>query len=72
MIVENNIKELLDGRPLSWLAKRTSINRNTLASYRDGTIPMLANADVIAEAFGVTIYEVWPKLKSNKHFQSPE
>lgn len=62
--MENNIEKLLDGRPLSRLAKKTEIHRNTLASYRDGTAPTLPNADLIASALGVTIYDVWPLLSS--------
>ncbi|MDQ0340801.1 lambda repressor-like predicted transcriptional regulator [Caldalkalibacillus uzonensis] len=63
------IKELLNGRPITWLFKKTGIHRNTIKSYIDGKIPTLKNADLIADAFGVTVYEVCPKLISVQYLQ---
>jgi lambda repressor-like predicted transcriptional regulator len=62
--MENKINVLLDGRPVTWLAKRTGLHRNTIYSYLKGVPPSLENADIIAFAFGESIYEVWPTLKS--------
>lgn len=58
--LENNLRAALDGRPLTWLAERTGINRNTLSSYLKGTCPTLENAYNIADVLGKTVYEIWP------------
>jgi lambda repressor-like predicted transcriptional regulator len=62
--MENKIELLLDGRPVTRLAKKTGLHRNTIYSYIKGVPPSLENADLIAFAFGVSIYEVWPTLRS--------
>jgi len=62
--MENRIIELLDGRTIQWLAEKTGLHRNTLASYIKGVIPSLENADIIACALRSSIYDVWPGLKS--------
>lgn len=62
--VENKIKELRDGRPIQWIADRTGLHRNTISSIEKGGTTYLETADIIAFAFGKTIYEVFPGLRS--------
>lgn len=59
--MENNIKQLLDGRPVTWLANRSGVPRTTINTYIKGGIPQLDRAYAIAKALGVTVYEVWPQ-----------
>jgi transcriptional regulator with XRE-family HTH domain len=59
--VKNNIKQLLDGRPVTWLASRSNVPRTTINTYIKGGTPLLDKAYAIAQAFGVAVYEVWPR-----------
>lgn len=60
--MKNNLIELLDGRPVTWLAKKSGVPRTTINEYIKGGIPKLDKAYAIARAFEVTVYEIWPDL----------
>lgn len=61
--MENKLIELLDGRPVTWLAEKSGVKRTTLNDYIKGGTPRLDNAYAIARALSVTVYEVWPDTK---------
>lgn len=52
--------EILDGRPISWLANKSGVHRNTITSYLKGAAPQLDKAYKIAEALDKTVYDIWP------------
>lgn len=58
--MECRIREYLDGRPVSWLAEKSGVKRTTINNYIKGGIPQLDKAYKIAEALGVTVYDIWP------------
>ncbi|WP_226375368.1 helix-turn-helix transcriptional regulator [Effusibacillus dendaii] len=59
--LENRLKAVLDGRTIKWLSDKTGINRNTITSYINGTVPPLDKAYAIARVLGVSVYDIWPQ-----------
>ncbi|MFN3371029.1 MAG: helix-turn-helix transcriptional regulator [Sphingomonadaceae bacterium] len=49
------ILELLDGRPISWLAREADVKRSTLNAAISGTLPSVDKALRIARALGTTV-----------------
>ncbi|WP_026174182.1 helix-turn-helix transcriptional regulator [Effusibacillus pohliae] len=60
--MKNRIRELLDGRPVTWLAEKSGVKRTTIHTYIKGGIPQLDKAYAIARVFGVSVYDIWPDL----------
>lgn len=61
--MESKLEEFLDGRPISWLADKSGVHRNSISQYiHKDVIPKLDNAYKIANAFGKSVYEVWPDI----------
>lgn len=58
--VKCRLKEFLDGRPVTWLAKKSGVKRTTINNYINGGTPQLDKAYAIAKALGVTVYDIWP------------
>lgn len=58
--MECRLTKILDGRPISWLAKKSGIHRNTISSYTKGNAPQLDKAYQIASALDKTVYDIWP------------
>lgn len=58
--MECRLIEILDGRSITWLAKKSNVSRNTIHNYLKGAIPTLEKAYCIAKALDVTVYEIWP------------
>jgi len=58
--MECRLNEILDGRPIAWLANKSGVHRNTIASYLKGTAPQLDKAYSIAAALNKSVYDIWP------------
>lgn len=66
MILENNLKVVMWKKRIDQksLAELTGLSRTTITMIaNDNTIPKLDNAYLIAEALGVTVYDIWPIKK---------
>jgi plasmid maintenance system antidote protein VapI len=55
----NRIEELLDGRPITWLAEKSNVHRNTIHGIIKGAMPRLDVAHRLAKALDKSIYELW-------------
>ena len=58
--MECRIRELLDGRPVTWLADKSGVKRTTIQTYIKGGIPQLDKAYALAKALNVSVYDIWP------------
>lgn len=61
--MENNLRKILDSRGIKygWLAERVEVRRNTITDLMKGQTPHLDLAYKIADALGLSVYDIWPK-----------
>ncbi len=61
--MENRLKEILDDRGIKygWLADQVEISRNTVTELMKGARPHLDLAYRIADALGLSVYDIWPR-----------
>jgi putative transcriptional regulator len=68
--VENKLKSRLNeiiedrGIKVTWLSKKSGVSRNTIHTYINGGIPSLDKAMDIADALGLTVYEIWERTEA--------
>lgn len=60
--MENNILKLIGRDPITSLAEKSGVHRNSISAYVKGAAPRLDNAYKIANALGVSVYEIWPDI----------
>jgi putative transcriptional regulator len=63
MRLENRLKDILVRRGIKqvWLAEKAGVNRNTITNLVNGSEPKLSLAYKVAEALGMTVYDIWPQ-----------